>query len=498
MLHGLIFSARSDIQDRANGAHRIATVLRQNDMDVEVIDFAAMWPLAALQEFAKKSIKSSTIFIGFSTFFSFWNTVLQDFVDWLKKKYPNITLIVGGQNVLLTKASNIDIWVDSFGELAIIDIVKNLAGNSTKNIVFDSSLSGSRKVVRALTAYPAVNMGDYSVLLEKRDYVQPYEWLTIEFARGCRFKCAFCNFPILGVKEDVSRTSESVEREIKFNFDNFGVTRYCVADETFNDRTEKVIKFADVVEKVDFDPFFCGFIRADLFPSNPEMVTQLARMNFGGQYYGIETFTKKAGVLVGKGMEPEKLKQCLLDTRKYMVANSTAYRGTISLIVGLPGETRDTWQETKQWLFDNWTSDALVVFPLDIQDTNRTSKLTNVSSFSVHLQKYGIRRMQRNSTAISNEKFFSTLEQGKYYDVPFMWEHDGMDIHEANLLATEMQQHSFFDFKLDCWQLKTIDFNNATKSHSIRDILQRPKVGGQVDAGAAQQFLNLYINNKLN
>ena len=158
--------------------------------------------------------------------------------------------------------------MDSYAEVAIVALLKSLTGNSSTEVKFDARFFGNKQLIKSISAYPAYPLDSYRSQLEKRDFVKPYEWLSVEFSRGCKFKCDFCNFPILGVKGDYSRTQDDFEREMKFNYDNWGVTDYYIADETFNDRPEKIKKFADVVdEQLDFKPYFSGFIRSDLLIS---------------------------------------------------------------------------------------------------------------------------------------------------------------------------------------------------------------------------------------
>jgi len=465
-----MFSSRSYPWDRSSGAHRIATYLRKNGMDVEVVDFAAWWELEHLKEFTKKSVTDKTIFFGFSTFFSHWNETLSNFTAWLKLEYPHIKIIIGGQNVLHTAAQNIDIWVDSYGEEAMLALAKSLAGNTTTGITFEPAFFGQKKVVKAIHSYPAFNMGDYSVIMEQRDFLEPWEWLTVEFSRGCKFSCSFCNFPVLGVKEDTSRSQESFEREMKYNYDNFGINRYYVADETFNDRVEKISKFADVVENLGFDTLFSGFIRADLF-QNRTMYEELARMNFGGQYYGIETFNHQSGKIIGKGLHPDKVKQLVLDAKDYFKKQDKLYRGTISLIVGLPYSVEQEWYDNMQWLKENWITESLVIFPLTIEnlEDGREKDHTNVSKMAKNLQKYGLRSLgEKNVNFYGDPTALFNWKDGNYTNNEVLWEHDTMNIFDAKRIADSLQDNVAYDFNIDCWQLQSPEYISMSKIDDLK------------------------------
>ncbi len=501
MSHALIFSSRFQPWERNSGAHRIATYLRRHEIDVEVVDFAAFWSLELLQEFTRKSVKKTTIFFGFSIFFCAWNKVMQDFTAWLKAEYPHIKTVAGGQNVLHTQsADHIDIWVDSYGEEAMLALAKKLAGNTTSGIIFSPEYFGNRKVIKALHAYPSYNLGDYSVIMEDRDFVEPWEWLTVEFSRGCKFSCAFCNFPILGLKEDTSRSKESFEYEMRYNYDTFGVSRYYVADETFNDRVEKITKFADVVESLDFDPFFSGFIRADLL-STPGMVEELARMNFGGQYYGVETFNHRSGKIIGKGLHPDKVKKLILDTKDYFKNKGRVYRGTISLIVGLPFDTPQDWEANTQWLNDNWSDEGIIVFPLGVEDLsdNKENSYTNASKFSKNLQKYGLRTMGSDAVARARtDTGYYNWRAGNFTDDEHLWEHDTMNIFQARSIAREVQTAALETHNIDSWCLNWPELHAKEKIDDLNTAINHTKPEMFPPMAVMNKFIESYAVKKIN
>lgn len=500
--HALIFSSRAVKFHRSSGAHRIATFLRTQGWDVEVIDFAAHWPLESLKELVRSRVTTNTIFFGFSTFFNHWNETLDSFSHWLKNMFPNVKRIIGGQQVSFTSCKNMDYWIDSFGENAILALTQNLIGNSTNKIVFDVATFGSKKLIKAVESYPPFPFESYANILEKRDFLQPYEWLTIEFSRGCRFSCDFCNFPVLGVKGDYSRTQDDFEREMKYNYENFGIQNYYVADETFNDRVEKIIKFADVVEqRLTFKPFFSGFMRGDLLITKKESWEHVVRLNFGGQYYGIETFNHNSAKVIGKGMNPEKVKNGLIEIKDYFRKN-IFYRGTISLIVGLPFETSSSIQGTEDWLLKNWNSEGLVVFPLDVERPENVGQYTNASKFSKNLMKYGLREMKKkeNEKVTLSSDYYWDWKNGGYQKDDFEWEHDTMNIYEARKIAASLQDKSSEFFKVDTWMLDVPCWNNQKPFQQLSKHFFSASKGNSslVNEYIVNSFLENYILSKLN
>jgi len=204
MNHCLFFSLTGKRWERALWPHRVASFLRKHDWDAEVIDFTAFWKLEELQELVISRTTNKTVMFCFGTaFLNPWSPYLNDFISWLKEKYPNIPVVVGGQNALVTKADNVDYWVDSYGENAILALCKHLLGTLGSQLLTDPSFFGNKKVIRGLHHYPSAPLESYLIDYEARDFMDPFDCPQIETARGCMFSCSYCNFPIIGQAKDV-------------------------------------------------------------------------------------------------------------------------------------------------------------------------------------------------------------------------------------------------------------------------------------------------------
>ncbi len=340
---------------RRAGGHRIANFLRSNDWDVEVIDFAALFLLDELKELVKSRINSNTKFFGFSCIFQSWPDTINLLTQWLKKTYPHVLIIWGGGYLPPTQVASIDYFITGYGENALYQLLKVITGNSPASSISYDLKYGGKKVISADKSCPSFPLRHLSIKFEKRDFLLADEWGHIELSRGCIFKCKFCSYPVLGVKGDYTQDADDFANCIQYNHDNYGIKNYYVVDETFNDSTEKIQKYADKVEKLSFTPFFSGFIRADLLINRPEDRHQLLRMNFLGHYYGIESLNYASAKSIGKGTNSEKIKEGLVDIKKFFLANNRKiYRGSMSMIVGLPYETLNSLKSSLNWINSHW------------------------------------------------------------------------------------------------------------------------------------------------
>ena len=396
-MHALIFTGminglaeRGGLErSRSAGAYRMATHLRQQGWDVEVLDFLEAWSLEQLKEYARSRVTADTQWIGFGATFPIWNATIKEFIVWFKLAWPQVLVIAGGSMCHMIEGAH---WyIHGFGERALDALLKHLAGTLAEPLKYRLGHNGN-KTIFGNTDYPSFPMKDLSIVYEGRDFIHPHETLMTEIGRGCRFKCSFCNFPVLGVKEDHTRSADNFRDELQLNYDNWGVTNYMLADETVNDYTEKLIKFAGAVDQLNFRPTLNGFARADLLVSRPQDWDIMIQMGFIGHHYGIESTNPETLKLIGKGMHPDRLLPGLLDARKYFKSHSL-YRATMSLIVGLPKETQGSWLKTKLWVLKNWREESMTAYPLYIPVEGQTQA---PSLLTEHWSKYGYRESPLN------------------------------------------------------------------------------------------------------
>jgi radical SAM superfamily enzyme YgiQ (UPF0313 family) len=487
-MKSIIFTGyeRSGGVERVSGAYRIATVLRKEGWDVEVVDFFYTWSLEELKELVKSRYENGKLkWIGFSaTWINYSSEQVQirmmDFLQWIKINYPEMKTIAGGQNpsTHFPMYNNIDYIINGFGEVATVEVLKYIYGNGTK-------IKGiPRKngwYIDANSFYQAWPISDLSIDYEARDFINHNETLSLEFSRGCKFACAFCNFPILGIKEDTTRDLSNLELELQKNHDLYGIVNYQVADETLNDRDEKLIKIGNVLKKLNFQPNFNAFIRADILFSRPQQLEYLADARVWGHYYGIETLNHETGKIIGKGMHPDKIKAGLLETEEYFMKHVGYYRGTCSLIYGLPKETKESILDALQWFNSNWHRQNIIAFPLNISLTGKKSKLDE------NYEKYGYTIMGQEKRELFNRhNFFSN-------DLT-IWENQDMNVHDAIDLVN--QQLSSYPGYADCWKL----WSMMAVSNSLEDALKlksNEKLGDTISETLQQEMRARAINIKL-
>lgn len=430
MYNALIFNISNNFNRRLPGGHSIATHLRKEGWDVEVIDWANFFNLDELKEIVRSRMRIRTVFIGFSSFMSYWDDKIEILCQWITQNYPYVTIILGGQSSPRMNTNYIHYYIHGYGEKAITELTKSITGNSPiEGIKFDP-IYKDKKVINAIQSYPAFPKKDLKIVYENRDFINEREWLTIEFSRGCIFKCLYCNYPILGVKGDYTRDPEDFYEEMMDNYDRWGVKNYVVADETFNDYSEKVNKYADVAERLPFKPWFSAFLRGDLLANRPQDWEPMLRLGMLGHFYGIESMNPPTAKSIGKSSNMEKVLGGILDAKKYFKTHGdNIYRGHISLIAGLPYETTETLNTTFNWLKENWKGEFYNINPLEIPLDPTQDRLSTLSD---NYSKWGYKHIEESKI----ERFGIDQVAKK-----MMWENEHMNIYMAKNISNEMNSY---------------------------------------------------------
>ena len=388
-MHGLIIGGQSNSAHhidtdkmsirRSAGGHKIATFIRKHGYDVEVLDYFPAWSLEELKVYTQTHFTPETFFLGISSTFTLDCVLLTDYLRWIKQEYPDITIFAGSQNSSMMTL-DIDWYLYGYGEYGVLRLLQHIKEGTEPE--------HTDRVINCNILYPATKMDNLEVIYTPTDFMHKKEILFLEFARGCKFKCSFCAFPHLGVSEDRTRSAESVYDELLRNYEEHGIEHYMVLDETFNDRSDKIEKYARAIEKLPFKPKMLGYIRADLLVNRKRDWENLISMGFTSHFYGVESFHHPSAKSVGKGMNTGKLQDGLIEVKEYFLKHADYYRGHINLIAGLPHETFDTLDETTSWLNEYWADQSVHMTPLCILDNNN-NEYDTISEIDRNWSKFG-------------------------------------------------------------------------------------------------------------
>jgi radical SAM superfamily enzyme YgiQ (UPF0313 family) len=358
-------------------------------------------------------IDSDTIFVGFSSTFSRYfeiSTKFQgigakgqawflaeykssDVISYLDQmiyrihlKHPHVKVVLGGQGAQTYKfyqyfKDRIDCWIRGMGEDSVLQFVRNEEAGIENPPVMEDRES------------PIFDFHNQNNIFHVEDDILDHEVFPLAISRGCRFKCKFCTFALLGrpPSEKYIRSEDSIYNELKYNYDNFSTTSYMLTDDTFNETTEKIERVIRAVDRVGVQMNFWAYVRIELLYKFPEQIELLRDLGLKACFFGIESLYDPSAKAIGKGLGRDKVLDTL-QRAKTAWGESSSLHG--SFIIGLPHETKDTADEWSEMLINGETAldtiscNRLFLVPQSTITSKNTSKVF-FSEFELNKSKYG-------------------------------------------------------------------------------------------------------------
>jgi radical SAM superfamily enzyme YgiQ (UPF0313 family) len=412
---------------RGYGVHRIASEIRANGYSCLVVDFSSALTFDKYKELIDLSVGPETLMIGFSTTWlpyrlpgqeeytneipghligednkfssdkeerhnwksenlvaQFGKNQIDEWLLYPKQVNPKVKIVLGGAKTdFYMDLKNVDNFIFGIAETMTIDYLNSISGKGPKRI-FNTMIDYDRKAHAS-----SWDFRSSQTRYTEWDFIQPQETLNLEVGRGCRFKCAFCNFPLIGQKNvnDYLKFPEVIKDELQKNYELWGTTKYFIVDDTFNDSTEKLEMLCKVMSDLPFDIKFWCYTRVDLLASKPEQIELMKELGVAETFFGLETFNDKSSKTIGKGMSADRRKETLYKAKEIWGDKVWMEGG---FMIGLPYETRASWQETVEWLKqDDCPLDISTCYPLNIVKKTERNQWFPTSWFDENYEKFG-------------------------------------------------------------------------------------------------------------
>ena len=201
----------------------------------------------------------------------------------------------------------------------------------------DNDLPGQEWSLLDMKKYRAHNWHTFDNL-EKRN-----KYASLQTSLGCPFKCTFC---CINAPFDRNRircwSPKHVIKEIKFLYDNFGITNIKIPDEMFVLNPKQVIGICDEIlkEGLGEELNFWAYARIDTLNNN-EMLKKMRKSGFKWLAIGIESSSEhvRDGVVKGRfdNFNIEEIVKKVRDMGFYVGAN---------YIFGLPDDDLNSMKQT--------------------------------------------------------------------------------------------------------------------------------------------------------
>jgi anaerobic magnesium-protoporphyrin IX monomethyl ester cyclase len=163
---------------------------------------------------------------------------------------------------------------------------------------------------------------------------------SIMTSRGCPYRCTFCSQSIMPIKWR-SRSPENVLAEWRHLVEDLGAQEIGVLDDSANIRVKRLEELAAALieNKLNHVPWiFVNGIRANL--ATKEMLGLLKKAGLKRTAFGVESGDPEILRSIDKKVDHDTIRQAFKNAKEVDL-ETIAF-----MIIGLPGETRETMQRT--------------------------------------------------------------------------------------------------------------------------------------------------------
>ncbi len=176
----------------------------------------------------------------------------------------------------------------------------------------------------------------------------------IQTKRGCALSCVYCTTPDLEGRRYRLRPLDQVIEEMRLLRDRWGVRHFFIVDAAFNHPLSSALAFCEALKAADLGVQWVAEL-------NPRGVTEalcraMAQAGCIGVTLGLESCSDTVLEAYQKGFDTGHILNCL----RYLRSAGIPFDG--SIILGGPGDTRDTFQETLDFCEQNLGDDVLRFF----------------------------------------------------------------------------------------------------------------------------------------
>lgn len=325
------------------GIAYIAAVLEENDIDVEIIDAAALEMSWETLETEIKRISPGLVAVTALT--PTIDKAMQT-AELAKKTCPQATVVMGGYHPTfnyqeMLERDYVDIVVMGEGEYTMLELVETLdKGGDLKNvrgIAYKDVVTPPRPIIEDLDELPfparhLLPMDHYKILNMK------LHTATMISGRGCPMQCSFCASAALHGNKLRMRSPMNVVDEMEHLINDHDSGMIAFMDDTFTLKPSRVEEICDEIKRRDIDVYWGCTARADTL--SEKLLRKLSDSGCITMFLGVESADQQQLDRVNKQLTIEKIRQA------FKLSRENDIRTIASVVLGMPGDTKESIERT--------------------------------------------------------------------------------------------------------------------------------------------------------
>jgi anaerobic magnesium-protoporphyrin IX monomethyl ester cyclase len=322
----------------------LGTILRQEGREVEILDLLST--RYSTDKIDRRLARFQPEIIGVTSVTMNFPLAVQT-LQYCKEKAPDAMTVMGGPHVTFTDEQTlreypgVDIIVRGEGEDTTRELIQALEKGESLEKVRGLTFRRNGKVQRTgdrpfIPDLDVLPMPDRTLFPISR-YLAMRVPVSILSSRGCPMDCSFCvGYRMTGRKgrfRDPYKVVDEIEAAHRLGFEEV-----CIDDDLFTRKRSHVFPICDEILRRGLKMNMYIFARVDTV--DEPLLQKLRAAGCRMICFGLESGNQRVLDLAGKRATPEKAR------RAVALCKEAGISPLGSFILGLPGETRETMEET--------------------------------------------------------------------------------------------------------------------------------------------------------
>jgi len=161
-------------------------------------------------------------------------------------------------------------------------------------------------------------------------------------SRGCPFMCSFCSQHLMFGRKMRYRSVENCMEELREIYYEQGITHISFLDDTLGLDKERTMKLMDAMIAEDWNLTFEGYTRVNTITK--ELLEKMKQAGLVRLSFGVESGNQEILDQIKKGTNLDQIRKA------YKLTDELNIETRMSIIFGLPGETKETIKKTVQFM----------------------------------------------------------------------------------------------------------------------------------------------------
>lgn len=342
------------------GLGYLAAMLEEKCCAAKIVDFMHM----SIDEAVASTLSYEPDVVGISCFTEQRSSAFQ-LVETIKQHDKAIKIVLGGSHATmldmqLMQHFPIDAIVRGEGEITFLELLKTWKSNTELSDVQGLTYRDKygniiRNAVRMpienldLLPFPKYDYFDWSM------YTQPYlefrgqdvnqlRWTSLITTRGCPYRCQYCSTSQFWGKKYRVNSAEVVLKHVELLHLKHGVEFISFVDDEFVADKQRLIKICQGLVERNIDVGWTCGTRVDSV--DQEVLSWMKKAGCIHICYGIESGSEAILRAINKRITPSDIRKAA------ELSHEAGIRFSLGLMIGNPGETKQTVDETIELLHE--------------------------------------------------------------------------------------------------------------------------------------------------